>query len=57
MHCLASSVYGHSSLGSDTSAFGDAGYCGVDKRLDAQEPTWHVAMQPGKRKALDTTRE
>ena len=41
--------------GQETAAFGDAGYRGVDKRHEAQGPTWFVAMQPGKRKALDTT--
>jgi IS5 family transposase len=41
--------------GEETVAFGDAGYRGVDKRPEAQGPIWHVAMQPGKRKALDMT--
>jgi len=41
--------------GQETAAFGDAGYRGVDKREEAQGPTWHVAMQPGKRRALDQT--
>jgi IS5 family transposase len=41
--------------GQETVAFGDAGYRGVDKRPEAQGPIWHVAMQPGKRKALDMT--
>ncbi|MEC5212851.1 IS5 family transposase [Polaromonas sp. CG_9.5] len=40
--------------GHETVAFGDAGYQGVEKRPDANaEVTWHVAMRPGKRKALD----
>lgn len=43
--------------GQETAAFGDAGYRGVDKRQEAQGPTWFVAMQPGKRKALDTARK
>jgi IS5 family transposase len=43
--------------GQETEAFGDAGYRGVDKRPEAQGPTWFVAMQPGKRKALDTTKK
>jgi len=43
--------------GQETAAFGDAGYRGVDKRQEAQGPTWFVAMQPGKRKVLDTTRK
>ena len=41
--------------GQETAAFGDAGYRGVGKRPEAQGPTWFVAMQPGKRRALDTT--
>jgi IS5 family transposase len=42
--------------GEETDAFGDAGYQGVGKRPDAKsEVTWHVAMRPGKRKALDKT--
>jgi IS5 family transposase len=39
--------------GQETTAFGDAGYRGVEKRAEAQGPTWQVAMQPSKRKALD----
>src|SRR5918911_1803152 len=40
--------------GEETDAFGDAGYRGVAKRPDApSNVTWHVAMQPGKRTALD----
>jgi len=40
--------------GQETVVFGDAGYQGVEKRPDANaEVTWHVAMRPGKRKALD----
>jgi IS5 family transposase len=38
--------------GQETVAFGDAGYRGVAKREEAQGPTWHVAMQPGKRRQL-----
>src|ERR1700736_3733387 len=38
--------------GEETAAFGDAGYRGVNKRQEAQGPTWFVAMQPGKRRAL-----
>ena len=41
--------------GQETAAFGDAGYRGVGKRPEAQGPTWFVAMQPGKRRALNTT--
>ena len=41
--------------GQETDVFGDAGYQGAHKRPDAKESvTWHVAMRPGKRKALDT---
>jgi IS5 family transposase len=39
--------------GQETSAYGDAGYRGADKRPEAQGPTWFIAMQPGKRRALD----
>ena len=46
---------GHSLLhGQEQVVFADAGYQGVDKRADAKpEVQWHVAMRPGKRKALD----
>jgi len=43
--------------GRETVAFGDAGYRGVEKRTKAKGLTWHVAMQPGKRKALDMSRK
>jgi transposase, IS5 family len=40
--------------GEETVAFGDAGYQGVDKRPDAKAGVaWHIAMGPGKRRALD----
>ena len=40
--------------GQEKDAFGDAGYQGITKRADAnKDVTWHVAMRPGKRKALD----
>jgi IS5 family transposase len=43
--------------GQETVAFGDAGYQGVQKRQDANaDVAWHVAMRPGKRKALDKTK-
>ena len=43
--------------GQETYAFGDAGYQGVEKRPDANaQVTWHVAMRPGKRKALDKSK-
>lgn len=44
--------------GQESVAFGDAGYQGIEKRPDAtQDVTWHVAMRPGKRKALDKENE
>ena len=43
--------------GQETHAFGDAGYQGVEKRPDANaQVSWHVAMRPGKRRALDKNR-
>jgi|SRR5581483_1306557 len=40
--------------GQETDAFADAGYQGADKRPDAREGVnWHIAMRPGKRRALD----
>jgi len=40
--------------GGETVAFGDAGYQGIDKRPDAKAGVkWHVAMRPGKRRALN----
>ena len=48
-------VEGNSLLhGEETGAFGGAGYQGVDKRPDAKlDVTWHVAIRPGRCKALD----
>lgn len=44
--------------GEESVAFGDAGYQGIEKRPDAQtDVTWHVAMGPGKRKALNKANE
>jgi IS5 family transposase len=44
--------------GEEVLAFGDAGYQGVEKRPDASaDVTWHVAMRPGKRRALDKDNE
>jgi IS5 family transposase len=38
--------------GRETVAFGDAGYIGVDQRLERKRRVvWHVAMKPGKRRA------
>ena len=43
--------------GDETDAFGDAGYQGAHKRADAQPGVdWHVAMRPGKRRALDKSK-
>ena len=39
--------------GDEEAAFGDAGCQGVHKRPEAQGPTWHVAMRPGKRRLLN----
>ena len=40
--------------GEETDVFGDAGYQGAHKRPDAKVGVrWHVAMRPGKRRALD----
>jgi transposase, IS5 family len=43
--------------GKETDVFSDSGYRGVEKReeIQAQHPdvNWHIAMMPGKRKALD----
>jgi IS5 family transposase len=44
--------------GHESDAFGDAGYQGAAKRPDASEGVaWHIAMRPGKRRALDKTRK
>ena len=40
--------------GQETQAHGDAGYQGIHKRADANPAVqWHIAMRPGKRRALD----
>jgi IS5 family transposase len=40
--------------GEEVRAFGDAGYQGADKRPDApNDVEWHIALGPGKRRALD----
>jgi IS5 family transposase len=42
--------------GQETDVHGDAGYQGAAKRPDAKPGVnWHIAMRPGKRKALDKT--
>jgi IS5 family transposase len=41
--------------GEESDVYADAGYQGVGKRAETQniEVNWHVAMRPGKRRALD----
>jgi IS5 family transposase len=39
--------------GNEQLVFADAGYQGVEKRDEATGVDWHVAMRPGKRRALD----
>lgn len=47
---------GHGLLhGQEEVVFADAGYQGVMKREEATGVPWHVAMRPGKRRALDKT--
>ena len=48
---------GHALLhGEESLVFADAGYQGIEKREEKQtDATWHVAMRPGKRKALPDT--
>jgi len=43
--------------GEGTTVFGDAGYQGVEKREENRntDVTWHVALRPGKRRALPDT--
>ncbi len=49
---------GHALLhGEEALVFADAGYQGIDKREGKRtDAIWHVAMRPGKRKALPNTR-
>ena len=45
---------GHGLLhGEEAAVFADAGYQGATKRPEATGVEWHVAMRPGKRRALD----
>mgnify|MGYP001243355657 FL=1 len=45
---------GHGLLhGTEVIVFADAGYQGADKRTEATGVPWHVALRPGKRRALD----
>ena len=46
-------VAGRLLQGEEEVAFGDAGYQGVAKRLEAAGPDWHVAMRAGKRRKLN----
>jgi IS5 family transposase len=43
--------------GDEAAAFGDAGYQGVEKREENRNSgvSWHVALRPGKRRALPDT--
>ena len=43
--------------GDESDAFGDAGYQGAAKREDAGPAQWHVAMRPGKRRALERSNQ
>ena len=53
---VADITKGHALLhGEEKLVFADAGYQGIEKRTDEitnPKATWHVAMRPGKRKAL-----
>jgi len=45
---------GHGLLhGEEAVVFADAGYLGANKRPEATDVDWHVAMRPGKRRALN----
>ena len=45
---------GHGLLhGEEALVFADAGYQGADKRAEATGVQWHIALRPGKRRALD----
>ena len=45
---------GHALLhGEEVDVFADAGYQGATKRPEATGVDWHIAMRPGKRRALD----
>ena len=44
--------------GEETEVFADAGYQGADKRPDAKDDVrWNIAMRPGKRAALDKSKQ
>ena len=44
--------------GDETTAFGEAGYQGVERRQEIEKSavTWHVALRPGKRRKLPDTK-
>jgi IS5 family transposase len=42
--------------GEETDVLADAGYQGVGKRNPDIDVNWHIAMRPGKRRALDLSR-
>jgi IS5 family transposase len=46
-------VAGQLLRGDEEVAFGDAGYQGVHKRVEARGPTWYVALRPGLRRKLN----
>lgn len=49
---------GHGLLhGQESVVYADAGYQGAMKRPEATGVAWQVAMRPGKRRALDTSRK
>jgi transposase, IS5 family len=39
--------------GAELNVYADAGYQGVNRRMPGSHVNWHVAMRPGKRRALD----
>ena len=44
--------------GDEREGYGDAGYQGADKRPEARgKVRWNIAMRPGKRRALDISKE
>lgn len=43
--------------GAERLAFGDAGYQGIKKRQQHPNPQWHVALRPGRRRALPDTEQ
>ena len=43
-------------MAKESDAFGDVGYQGIAKRDNTGDANWHVAMRPGKRRALVCSR-